>query len=230
MQWARAAGIRHLNLDIIYGTPGERTVDVDRTLSEVIEAGVDHVSAYSLIIEPGTAMARKVSAGEIPSPDEDEAAEKYQRIDQRLEDAGFSWYEVSNWCRPGGECRHNLHYWRGSDWWGIGPGAHSHVNGHRWWNLKHPGTYARRIAEGQAPRAGSEAVTSEQRALEKVMLGLRLAEGLARDDVSASGEHIQALVDRGLLASGPMRAAKPRLVLTREGRLLADAVVRDLTP
>jgi oxygen-independent coproporphyrinogen-3 oxidase len=158
-QQARAAGFEHVNLDLIYGTPGESDADLDRSLDEVLKAGVDHVSAYSLIVEDGTALARRVARGEVPMPDDDVAADRYELIDDRLAAAGFDWYEVSNWSKQGGECRHNMAYWRNTDWWGIGPGAHSHVDGTRWWNVKHPRTYAQRIQAGLSPQEAEETTT-----------------------------------------------------------------------
>jgi len=137
----------------------------------------------------------------------------------------MGWYEVSNWARPGGECRHNLIYWRDQDWWGIGPGAHSHVDGMRWWNVKHPRTYAQSLAAGGTPEAGREVTTPEQRQMERVMLGLRLAEGLDVSDVPDAGR-AEAEVAGGLLDPGSF--ARGRLVLTDDGRLLADGVVRRL--
>lgn len=225
---ARAAGFEHVNLDLIYATPGETDADLDASVDEVLDARVDHVSAYSLIVEPGTALARRVEKGEIPAPDDDVAAARYERIDDRLSGAGLEWYEVSNWAKPGGQCRHNLAYWRNSTWWGIGPGAHSHLAGRRWWNVKHPHTYATRISADLSPMQGEEWLTDEQQALERVMLGLRVAEGLPRGDVNADDARIATLLERGLIEPAPLTAGEPRLVLTRKGRLLADGVIRDL--
>jgi oxygen-independent coproporphyrinogen-3 oxidase len=154
---------------------------------------------------------------------------RYAIVDEVLRGAGMRWYEVSNWSLPGAECRHNLGYWAGDDWWGIGPGAHSHVGGVRWWNVKHPRTYAERLAAGASPEAGREVLTDEERRTERVMLGLRLAAGLGVEALDDAG-HVRAagLVDRGLLA--PSAFDGGRLVLTDGGRLLADAVIRDLLP
>jgi oxygen-independent coproporphyrinogen-3 oxidase len=224
---ASQAGFQHVNLDLIYGTPGESDEDLRRSLSDSIEAGVDHVSAYALIVEDGTPLARRVRTGQLPATDDDVAADRYTIVDSMLSDAGLQWYEVSNWSRPGGECRHNLGYWHDDDWWGVGPGAHSHVDGQRWWNVKHPRTYADRLATGQAPEDDREILTDEQRHVERIMLGLRLAEGLPVDALSASAFARAAQQrDEGLL--DPDALDRGLLVLTDRGRLLADAVIRDL--
>jgi putative oxygen-independent coproporphyrinogen III oxidase len=225
---ARAAGFAHLNLDLIYGTPAERAEDFAASLAAVIEAGVDHVSAYALTLEDGTALAARVRRGELPALDDDVAADRYVAAEQVLSGAGFGWYEVSNWAAgSGAACRHNLGYWRGDDWWGLGPGAHSHVGGTRWWNVKHPAQYASRVSAGRSPGAAREVLTAEQRWLEEVMLRLRLAEGLplARLGGQASAA-VAGSVAGGLLS--PDAYADGRAVLTLRGRLLADAVVREL--
>lgn len=225
---AGAAGFEHVNLDLIYGTPGETEADLRASLDEVLEAGVDHVSAYSLIVEPGTALARRVQRGEIPAPDDDVAADRYELIDDYLLQAGLEWYEVSNWAAPEGRCRHNAAYWRNDPWWGVGPGAHSHRDGRRWWNVKHPHTYAQRVGAGLSPMAGEEVLTHEQRQLEDLMLGLRVREGVARSSVPDNDDAIARLTDEGLFDPSAMAADPPRLALTRRGRLLADHVVRTL--
>ncbi len=224
---ASRAGFQHVNLDLIYGTPGESDDDLRRSLFDAIEAGVDHVSAYALIVEDGTPLARRVRTGQLPAPDDDVAADRYTIVDSMLSDAGLQWYEVSNWSRPGGECRHNLGYWHDDDWWGVGPGAHSHVDGQRWWNVKHPRTYADRLAAGQSPEEDRETLTDEQRSVERIMLGLRLAEGLPVDALSVSALARAAQQrDEGRL--DPDALDRGLLVLTDRGRLLADAVIRDL--
>jgi putative oxygen-independent coproporphyrinogen III oxidase len=224
---ARAAGFEHVNLDLIYGTPGERDDDLRRTLDDVLSTHVDHVSAYSLIVEQGTRLAAQVGRGEVPMPDDDTAAARYELIDSTLSAAGFGWYEVSNWARPGSECRHNLAYWRTDDWWGVGPGAHSHVAGQRWWNIKHPAAYAARLDAGATPEAEREVIDEQTRYTEEVMLRLRLREGLALERLDESGRSAAAaLTESGLLDSGEWAAG--RVVLTSRGRLLADRVVRDL--
>ncbi|MCZ4556729.1 radical SAM family heme chaperone HemW [Rhodococcus maanshanensis] len=221
---ARAAGFEHVNLDLIYGTPGERDKDLDASLDAVLAAGVDHVSAYALIVEDGTALARKVRRGDLPAPDDDVLAARYERIDARLADAGLSWYEVSNWAKEGAECRHNLGYWDGGDWWGAGPGAHGHVGGVRWWNVKHPARYADQLAAGELPVADSEQLTAEDRHMERVMLTLRLRSGLPVSDLRAS----EIAAAEQAVADGLLSRADDRLVLSDRGRLLADGVIRDI--
>ncbi|MEU4215383.1 radical SAM family heme chaperone HemW [Actinoplanes sp. NPDC026623] len=227
---AREAGFEHVNLDLIYGTPGERPEDFAASLDAVIRAGVDHVSAYSLIVEDGTRMAAKMRRGELPYPEDDVAADRYLAAEAALGGAGFSWYEVSNWATTQqARCRHNLLYWTGGDWWGLGPGAHSHVGGVRWWNVKHPTAYAKRVGEGVSPGLGREILTDADRHVEDVMLRVRLSDGLPVAALDATGRKgaAQALGD-GLLEPGAYDDG--RVVLTLRGRLLADAVIRDLLP
>ncbi|WP_218017216.1 coproporphyrinogen-III oxidase family protein [Rhodococcus marinonascens] len=259
---ARAAGFEHVNLDLIYGTPGERDEDLDASLDAVLSAGVDHVSAYALIVEDGTALARKVRRGELPAPDDDVLASRYERIDARLAEAGLTWYEVSNWARSNGagaseatgdwrgaseatgdwrgaseatgdwrgaseargesRCRHNLGYWDGGNWWGAGPGAHSHVGGVRWWNVKHPARYAEQLAAGRLPVGGSEQLTVEDLHVERVMLTARLRTGLPVAELDA-GEQRAA---EEVAADGLLVREHDHFVLTGRGRLLADAVIR----
>jgi putative oxygen-independent coproporphyrinogen III oxidase len=227
VRWAREAGFEQVSLDLIYGTPGESLDDWRRSLDEALACGPDHVSAYSLIVEDGTALARRVRRGELPMPDEDDLADKYDVADDRLTAAGLGWYEVSNWARDdAARCRHNLGYWTDGDWWGVGPGAHSHVGGVRWWNVKHPAAYADRLASGASPAHAREVLDPESRRVERVLLELRLRDGLDPHVLDAAGRRaVPVLVQDGLLEAGTQR-----LVLTRRGRLLADAVVRDLLP
>ena len=221
---ARAAGFDHVNLDMIYGTPTETDDDVRRTLDAVLSADVDHVSAYSLIVEDGTAMARKVRRGELPAPDEDVYADRYEIISSRLEESGFDWYEVSNWARPGGECRHNEIYWRDGDWWGAGPGAHSHLGNRRFHNVKHPARYASVLAAGELPIADTEILSDADRHTEKLMLGLRLRDGIPFAWIDAAGHGVVARhVEGGLLRHGG-----DRIALTDAGRLLADGIITDI--
>ncbi|TCO50833.1 radical SAM family heme chaperone HemW [Actinocrispum wychmicini] len=227
---ARAAGFEHLNLDLIYGTPGEQPDDLQASLDAVLDAGVDHVSAYALIVEEGTALARRIRRGELPPPDDDVLAERYEQVDSVLSTSGFRWYEVSNWAASvAARCRHNLGYWRGDDWWGAGPGAHSHVGGVRWWNVKHPAKYAEVLAAGRSPAAAREVLSEEDRRVERVLLELRLAEGLPLDVLDESGvAEAKVAVSDGLLSQWAFDAG--RAVLTDEGRLLADGIVRRLLP
>ncbi|SLM93030.1 radical SAM family heme chaperone HemW [Brachybacterium nesterenkovii] len=226
--WAREAGL-DVSLDLIYGTPGETLADVETSVRAALACEPDHLSAYSLIIEGNTAMARHLRRGEIAEPDPDDMADKYELVDDLLAAEGMSWYEVSNWARtPAHRCRHNLAYWRGGDWWGIGPGAHRHRDGLRAGNVKHPSRYATMVRAGELPRAQSEHLTEVERALERIMLELRIVDGLPADAVAPEARAmIDVHVRRGHL--DPDAAAAGRLVLTREGRLLADAVIRDLT-
>jgi putative oxygen-independent coproporphyrinogen III oxidase len=227
VRWAREEGFEQVSLDLIYGTPGESLGDWRRSLDEALACGPDHVSAYSLIVEDGTALARRVRRGELPMPDEDDLADKYDLADDRLTAAGLGWYEVSNWSRDAAaRCRHNLGYWTDGDWWGVGPGAHSHIGGVRWWNVKHPVAYADRLASGVSPAHAREVLDPESRRVERVLLELRLRDGLDAGVLDATGRRaVPRLVGDGLLEPGAHR-----LVLTRRGRLLADAVVRDLLP
>ncbi|MCN0179606.1 radical SAM family heme chaperone HemW [Salinispora arenicola] len=227
-QEARDVGFEHVNLDLIYATPGESAADFAASLDQAIIAGVDHVSAYALIVEEGTRLAAQVRRGELAYPCDDVAADRYLAAEAALDAAGFSWYEVSNWARtPAARCRHNLLYWTGGDWWGLGPGAHSHIGGVRWWNVKHPATYAQRLAAGASPGLAREVLTADEAHTEEVMLRLRLADGLPLEVLGSAG---RAGADRartaGLLVESAYAAG--RAVLTLRGRLLADAVVRDL--
>ncbi|MFL6118667.1 radical SAM family heme chaperone HemW [Actinophytocola sp.] len=231
---ARQAGFDHVNLDLIYGTPGEREEDLTRSLDAVLETGVDHVSAYALIVEEGTALARRIARGTLPAPDDDVLADRYEQVDRVLSAAGLHWYEVSNWAtEPKAWCRHNLTYWTGADWWGVGPGAHSHVGGVRWWNVKHPARYAAILAQGNSPAAARESLTPADRHLERVMLQLRLADGLPLDILTPEvQEEAREAAEEGLLdkpALAGVNGKFGRCILTLKGRLLADAVVRRLT-
>jgi oxygen-independent coproporphyrinogen-3 oxidase len=229
VRWARAAGFEHVSLDLIYGTPGESDDDWRRSVTAAVEAGPDHVSAYALIVEDGTRLAAKVRRGEIAPPDDDAMADRYLIADELLAAAGFTWYEVSNWATSeAARCRHNLLYWTSGNWWGFGPGAHSHVGGVRWWNVRHPSAYAARLAGGRSPAAARERLTPAERRMEEVMLRARLAEGLPLSLVDPD-KHSQAerMVAEGLIERSAHSAG--RIVLTLPGRLLADAVIRDLT-
>lgn len=225
---ARAAGL-DVSVDLIYGTPGESLADWRASLEEAIALEPDHLSAYALIVEDGTKLARQIRRGELAEPDDDLEADMYELADDLLSAAGLEWYEVSNWARgPEHRSRHNLAYWRGADWWGYGPGAHSHVAGLRWWNVRHPAAYAARLDAGSSPAAGRERPDDEARRLESVLLGSRIREGIAVADLLGEGRHAVA----GLVADGLVEgrdAVRGRVVLTRRGRLLADAVVRALT-
>jgi putative oxygen-independent coproporphyrinogen III oxidase len=219
---AMAAGFQHVNLDLIYGTPGESDDDLMRSVDAAVEAGVDHVSAYALLVEEGTALARRVRRGELAAPDDDVLAHRYELVDARLSEAGMSWYEVSNWSRAGAECRHNVGYWDGGQWWGAGPGAHGYVGTTRWWNVKHPNAYAEMLAGSTLPVAGFEQLDDAARHTEEVLLKTRLRQGLPSSLLS-QGERERA---EGVAADGLLESGGDRFVLTARGRLLADAVVR----
>ena len=216
---AHEAGFAHINLDMIYGTPTETDDDVRATLDAVLATPVDHVSAYSRIVEDGTAMARKLRRGELPEPDEDTYATRYELIADTLEKNGFDWYEVSNWAKPGGECRHNLLYWTGGNWWGAGPGAHSTIKHTRFHNVKRPERYAAMLAEGTLPIAETEELTADILHFEDIMLGLRLKQGVPLGWVSGD---VDKHVRNGLLAKGE------RIAVTDKGRLLIDGIITDL--
>ena len=232
VQWARSAGLS-VSLDLIYGTPGESLEDWRYSLETALSYAPDHISAYALIVEDGTKLAAQIRRGEVPEIDDDDHAAKYELADELISAAGLNWYEVSNWSRtPEQACRHNLAYWRGDDWWGIGPGAHSHVGGVRWWNVKHPTAYANRLGAGASPAAGRETLDSETRNVERVMLEARLNSGLDIPSLGGLGDTGRHAV-AGLIADGlvdPAAAFKGRLILTLKGRLLADAVVRRILP
>jgi putative oxygen-independent coproporphyrinogen III oxidase len=222
---ARSAGFSSTSLDLIYGTPGESLEDWRASLEGALAAAPDHLSAYALIVEDGTRLAARIRRGELAAPDDDDLADEYLLAEEILTAAGYAWYEVSNWARsPAARCRHNLGYWRGDDWWGIGPGAHSHVGGTRWWNVKHPAGYAERLAQGVSPGYAREVLSPADRHVERVLLELRLADGLERSALTASEQtRIPAAVGSGLVDH-----AADRFSLTLRGRLLADGVIRDL--
>jgi oxygen-independent coproporphyrinogen-3 oxidase len=226
--WAREAGLQ-VSLDLIYGTPGESLEDWSTSLDAAIGEGPDHLSAYALIVEQGTKLAGQIRRGDVAMPDDDLQADMYELADARLASHGYAWYEVSNWARePRFRSRHNLGYWQGADWWGVGPGAHSHVGGVRWWNVKHPVAYAERMAAGDSPAAGRETLDASTRAVENVLLRTRVRDGLGVDELAPSARRaIAALIADGLVDAPAAFAG--RVELTLRGRLLADAVVRRLT-
>ncbi|PRI12243.1 radical SAM family heme chaperone HemW [Leucobacter massiliensis] len=231
-RWAREAGL-DVSVDLIYGTPGESLADWERSIDAALATEPDHVSAYALIVEPGTKLAAQIRRGEVPEPDEDLHAEMYELADARFSAAGFDWYEISNWAR--GEehrSRHNLAYWTGEDWWAAGPGAHSHIGGVRWWNVKHPGAYAQRIAAGISPAHARETLSEAARREERILLETRIAAGLPAEVLlPAERRAIPELIANGLIdgrsaIAAPGRAA--RVIPTLRGRLLADSVVHRL--
>ncbi|WP_073983091.1 radical SAM family heme chaperone HemW [Actinomyces bouchesdurhonensis] len=255
IEWAKEAGLS-TSVDLIYGTPGESLADWETSVRAALSYDPDHISAYALVVEEGTKMGAQVARGELPTPDPDDEAAKYELVDELLGEAGYAWYEISNFARASASdrasgrasttfehaSRHNLAYWRDWDWWGFGPGAHSHVGRMRWWNVKNPGAYAGRLRAGVSPAAAGEILGEEERELERVMLGLRTAEGVELDGVPAmamrdgivSGLSVcQSLSGRvaSLISDGfidGVAALDGRAVLTLRGRLLADYVTREL--
>ena len=228
VELARGAGLE-VSVDLIYGAPGETLADWGESVETALSHRPDHISAYALIVEEGTKLHRQIARGEVVAPDDDLQADMYELADEAFHAAGLEWYEVSNWSTGVGKrSRHNLAYWRGTDWWGFGPGAHSHVAGVRWWNVKHPAAYAQRLASGSSPAAGRETLDDSQRALERVLLQTRIREGMPTAELAPAARPAVA----GLVADGLVdgrAAVGGRVVLTRRGRLLADAVVHALT-
>jgi oxygen-independent coproporphyrinogen-3 oxidase len=225
---ARAAGFEQVSLDLIYGTPGETAQEWSMSLEAALSAAPDHLSTYSLIVEPGTRMAAQVRRGELVRPGEDVIVDRFETAERVLAEAGMAWYETCSWAT--GEtawCRHNLGYWSGGDWWGAGPGAHSHVGGVRWWNVLHPRAWGERLAASMSPAAAREVPGSEEVRLERVMLGLRLRSGVALAELTHAGRAAaERHVADGLLE--PADHAAGRAVLSLRGRLLADPVTIDL--
>jgi len=225
--WAKESGFAEINCDLIYGAPGESMSDWECSVDTALSLPVTHISAYALIVEDGTKLAKQVERGEVTMPDDDETADKYLLADDRFEAAGLHWYELSNWSKPGSESRHNIGYWKGVDWWGVGPGAHSHIGGRRFWNVKHPSAYADRIIYTGDPKHSEELLDDTQKWNEEVMLGIRLVEGIERsaftpeqlvilEDFRQDGHVIESAWERN------------RVVLSRSGRLLADRIVREI--
>ena len=218
----KKAGFDNFSLDLIYGTPGERLEDWSNTLKDAIAINPPHISAYSLVIEPGTKMGAQLSRGEIKAVNDDDAADKYQLAEKMLTKNGYSWYEISNWAKENKECQHNLNYWKGNNWWGIGPGAHSHINGVRWWNQKLPKKWRESLDQDQSPALARENLTNEQIRNEEVMLLSRLKTGIAKANFDQ--KNVEKLIKDKLV-----NEVSGKLELTLEGRLLADVVFRQLT-
>ena len=219
------------SVDLIYGSPGEGLLDWEESLKAAIALNTDHISAYSLIVEPGTKLFRQISSGELPEPDEDLHADMYLLAENMLADVGFTNYEVSNWAKDfGARSAHNIAYWQSQDWWGYGPGAHSHVSGVRWWNVKHPAAYSERISAGVSPALEREIVDAANREVEKVMLETRLVQGVDLNWLKARGfanaKAVAELIADELVV--PSQIFEGKVVLTVKGRLLADHVIRKL--
>lgn len=227
VELARKTGFENVSVDLIYGTPGESFDDWKTSVDAALTLPINHISAYSLIVERGTKLASQVNRGELVMPSDDETAEKYLYADESFEAAGFSWYELSNWSKPGGECKHNIAYWDGSFWWGVGPGAHSYFDSERWWNIKHPKSYQERLAKSESPIQERETLTQENKADEFILLQIRRREGISHSQMSAS----QISIAERYLASGDLDQeswAQKKLVLSKNGRLIADRIVREL--
>ena len=227
---AKSAGLQ-VSVDLIYGTPGESLDDWRQSLATAIDLDPDHISAYSLIVEPGTKLARQVRSGELAQPSDDDHADKYEIADQMIAAAGFDWYEICNWSKSAATVsRHNLAYWRSNDWWGYGPGAHSHVGGTRWWNVKHPSAYAERLVASESPALARENLDESAKATERVLLELRLREGISIDYLKSINPQAAKPISH-FIADGMVNAEdaiRGQLTLTLKGRLLTDALVRDL--
>lgn len=227
-RWIKEAGLE-LSLDLIYGTPGESIDDWRRSLQVALSNDVDHISAYSLIVEPGTKMGAMVRRGELAMPDEDDLADKYEIADAAMEAAGLHWYEVSNWSTSAEtRCDHNMAYWRNADWWGFGPGAHSHIGGVRFWNAKHPRAWSDRLLAGESPAIGREVLDESTQEIERIMLAARIDSELPLDSLGAGSERaIRGFVKQGLLDGDAVDDG--RFAPTLQGRLMADYMVRILT-
>lgn len=216
------AGFKNYSLDLIYGTPGESLEDWDKTLNDALALEPPHISAYSLVIEPGTKMGAQLNRGEISNVSDDDAADKYSLAEQIFSSRKYEWYEISNWSRSEMQCQHNLNYWRGNNWWGIGPGAHSHINGVRWWNEKLPKNWREKLTQHQSPALAREVLSESQIKDEKLMLLSRLRTGIKSKEVKSSARN--SLIEQGLIYE-----ESENIVLTLKGRLLADVVFRHLS-
>ena len=225
--WAKEVGFKEISVDLIYGAPGESIEDWQTTIWTALELPITHISAYALIVEAGTKLAGQVKRGEVVIPEDDQTADKYLIADESFSKAGFDWYELSNWSKVGSECRHNIAYWVGANWWGLGPGAHSHVDGVRFWNVKHPAAYQDRLTTGAEPIQEREILTEEQMASERLMLEIRLKSGIAKSSLTA--EQLDALESFRIGgALDPDMWAAQRVALTQSGRLIADRIVREI--
>ena len=225
--WAREVGFEQVSADLIYGAPGESLKDWETTIDAALALPITHISAYALIVESGTKLAAQVKRGEVIIPEDDQTADKYLMADEKFRKAGFNWYELSNWSKPEGECRHNMAYWEGADWWGLGPGAHSHLNGKRFWNVKHPTAYRERLEANQSPIMDSEQLTLEEMENERVMLEIRLPRGLEKSSLtSASLARLESYLTGGQISQEQWDQG--RISLTISGRLMADRIVREI--
>ena len=225
--WAREVGFDHVSVDLIYGTPTETLDDWRESVNAALALPIDHLSAYALIVEEGTKFAAQVKRGEVASPDDDLMADKYVIVDDMCSAAGMSWYELSNWSKPNGECRHNIAYWQGANWWGLGPGAHSHLQGKRWWNVKHPSTYRDRILEKISPALDSELLNESEKESERIMLQIRMPDGISKLSLSQPAQlRLAEYLPTGHIDSDAW--ARGAVCLTQSGRLIADRIVQEI--
>ena len=225
--WAREVGFNEVSVDLIYGTSGESLADWELTIDTALSLPISHISAYALIVESGTKLGAQVKRGEVTMPDDDETADKYLLADEKFINAGFDWYELSNWSKKGSECRHNLAYWNGDNWWGLGAGAHSHVDGRRFWNVKHPAAYTQKVIESGNPMHDQELLTRDEARSEEIMLQIRLATGLSLSALSESeAKSLPTFLAEGYLL--PSAWENGQVVLSKTGRLMADRIVREI--
>ena len=226
-KWASEVGFKEISVDLIYGTPGESKQDWQQSIDSALALPISHISAYALIVEDGTKLAAQIKRGEIAKPDDDLTAEKYIMADQAFTTAGFNWYELSNWAKPNSQSKHNLAYWLGHNWWGAGPGAHSHINGKRFWNVKHPNLYKQKIQDNETVILDSEVLEGSQIESERLMLSIRLPQGVAKNTLNNQ----QILELTGYVNSGHLDQENwnlGRATLTLDGRLIADRIVREI--
>lgn len=225
--WAQEVGFSEISVDLIYGTPGESLSDWQTSIDAALTLPITHISAYALIIEEGTKLAAQIKRGEVAQVDDDLTAEKYLVADKAFTAAGFEWYELSNWAKSGSLSKHNLAYWLGDNWWGAGPGAHSHLNGKRFWNVKHPNLYKERVLANQSPVADSEVLEELQIESERLMLSLRLPSGVDKQSLN----ELQLADLSSYVESGHLDQAnwnQGRATLTLDGRLIADRILRQI--
>lgn len=226
-KWATEVGFKEISVDLIYGTPGESKQDWQQSINSALALPISHISAYALIVEEGTKLAAQIKRGEIAKPDDDLTAEKYIMADKAFTTAGFNWYELSNWAKPNSQSKHNLAYWLGHNWWGAGPGAHSHINGKRFWNVKHPNLYKQKIQANETVILDSEVLKGSQIESERLMLSIRLPQGLEKNTLN--NQQILELTD--YVNSGHLDQENwnlGRATLTLDGRLIADRIVREI--
>jgi len=222
---ARAAGFQSISVDLIYGTPGESLQDWQDTVDAALSLDIDHISAYALIVETGTKLAAQIKRGDLTMPNDDLMADMYLLVDQMCEAKGLTWYELSNWSKPGHQCRHNIAYWENKNWWGLGPGAHSHIDARRFWNVKHPTTYKQKVFAGESPVLESEQLTAEQIKDESILLGIRMRDGLQIELLEPHQMEVLAVYRE----NGFIQLHEDRVILSPAGRLIADRIVREIT-